>query len=619
MQRPLLPLASALLLAGCAAAPATVAPPATISATPDRSAEALIARYVDWRGGEAFERLQSVYLVADLQYQEMKGTTREWRERSGRARDEYDLGVVHGLSIRTPAGGWNKDEALVSPIGRFELEDTRRLALVEFGDALRGGPGITVERLTDEQIDGKLLSVLRVTFGDRDFYDLLIDPATGALHGRRTRTDGSTQFTRLGDWRVVDGVRMPFLIESYRPNGKLNATTKVRSIALNQQFADSLFARPESERTLSFAPGTHSTGPIKYNPFTGTRIYIPAKVNGRDVEVLLDSGADTTVLDKGFAESLGRKMLGGGIVTGSGGEMAAGYGKDVRIEIGTMKLDIPSVAVIDLAEVSNRIAIPLPVILGKDVFLQSIVDIDPSGPTIAFHDPASFTPPPGATVVPLEPLGTLRVVPVSVEGLPEAPMIFDLGNGGYMSLTPAYWQKNNLLAGRKSSTRSSGAIGGEQINHVATLESIRFAGVTFRDVPAEFSAPNIETDSEREAGNVGMPLLRRFRMLIDFQNSRMFVIPLADKLAEPFEKDRAGLRAVQDGDKLVVRHVSAGSPAEAAGWKEGDVIVAIDGKRIGPEFASSQLSLWARRPAGSTVSLTMADGSVRKLTLADYF
>lgn len=621
MRRLPLILSALLILPSCttvAPVAPVVQPPASVTAADPRAQE-LIEQYIAWRGGEAFERLQSVYLVADVDYQGMKGSTREWRERSGRARDEYDLGVLHGLSVRTPSAGWSKDEALVSPVGRFELEDTRRLNLVEFGDALRGGPGVSVERLPDEQIDGRSLAVLRVTFGDADFYDLLIDPATGALHSRRVRTDGSTKLTRLGDWRVVDGVRMPFLVESYRPNGKLNATMRVRSVQLNQQFADSLFARPEGERTLSFAPCTRSTGPIKYNPFTGTRIYIPAKVNGRDVEVLLDSGADTTVLDKTFAESIGRKMVGSGVATGSGGEQESGYAKDVSISIGAMTLDVPSAAVIDLAEIANRIAIPLPVILGKEVFLQSIVDIDPSGPTIAFHDPATFTPPAAATIVPLEPLGTLRVVPVSVEGLPEAPMIFDLGNGGYMSLTPAYWQRHNLLEGRRSSTRSSGAIGGEQINRVATLKAIRFAGVTFREVPAEFDSPNVETDSDREAGNVGMPLLRRFRMMIDFPNNQMFVIPLRDRIDEPFPRERAGVRVVQDGNRLVVRHVSVGSPAEAAGWKEGDSIVAIDGQKIGPDFPSSQLSLWAMRPAGTTVTLTMADGAVRKLILADYF
>lgn len=622
MHRPLAALTASLLVSACAATIPQIQPQPGAQPTAQVAhgqVEELVDRYVAWRGGAAFERLQSVYLVADVDYRGMKGVTREWRERGGRTRDELDMDVLEQLTVRNGDQGWVKDNGLVSQIGRYDLEDARRSELVEFGNPLRAGPGSRVERLPDEQVDGKNLAVLRVSFGDSDFYDLLIDPATGALHGRRVRSDAQAQFTRLGDWRLVDGIRMPFRIDSYRANGKRDWTLRLRSLVLNQSFADQLFTRPETERTLSFAPGTSSTGPIKYNPFTGTRIYIPATVNGRKVEVLLDSGADTTVLDKSFAQSIGRNMVGSGVAVGTGGEQESGYAKDITISIGNMTLKAPTVAVIDLAEVANRIAIPLPVILGKDVFLQSIIDIDPSGPTIAFHDPASFTPPQGATLVPLEPLGSLRVVPVSVEGLPDAPMIFDLGNGGYMSLSPAYWQKHDLLEGRPSSTRSSGAIGGEQINRVATLKTIRFAGIIFRDVPTEFSVPNVETDSDREAGNVGMPLLRRFRMMIDFPNNRMFVIPLPGKIDERFPRDRSGLRAVQDGNKLVVRHVSEGSPAAAAGWREGDTIVAIDGQPIGPEFPSSQLSLWAWQPPGTRVTLTLADASRRSLRLGDYF
>ncbi len=619
MRRRLLLLSALMPLTACATVPRPIPAAPTPVETQDLTTQQLVARALAWRGGEAFERLRTTYTEADIDTDGMKGTTREWRERGGRTRDELDLGVTKAVAVNTPTAGWNKIDALTSPIGPLEIQDSRREILLEFGDALRGSAGARVERVADEQLDGKRWAVLRVTFDDADKYDLFVDPATGELHGRRYTQDGRPRFVRFSDWRMVDGVRFPFVREAYRAKGKLDATLRARTIETNRQFADSLFTRPESERTLAFAPGSHSTGPITYNPFTGTRIYIPATVNGRKVEVLLDSGADSTVLDKSFAESVGRKMVGSGTAVGSGGEQEAGYAKDVTIGIANMRMRLPTVGVIDLAEVSNRIAIPLPVILGKDVFLQTIVDIDPSKPTIAFHDPASFVPPAGATKVSLDPLGSLRVVPMSVEGLPDAPMIFDLGNGGYMSLTPAYWQKHDLLAGRRSSTRSSGAVGGEQVNRVATLKTIRFAGVTFRDVPAEFSNPNIETDSDREAGNVGMPLLKRFRMMIDFQNNRMFVIPIASEVAKPFERDRAGLRAVQDGRKLVVRHVSAGSPAEGAGWKEGDTIVAIDGKPIDASFASSQLSLWARRPAGSTVTLTMADGTRRRLTLADYF
>jgi hypothetical protein len=585
----------------------------------NRAVEQLVDNYIRWRGGRAYEQLRSFYVVADVDTEGLKGTTREWRERDGRTRDELDLGVTKGVYVRTRTAGWNKDEALVRPVGHFTIQDTRREMAVEFGDALRGGGGATVERMPDENIDGRDYAILRIRFGDADSYDLIIDPANGALHGKRQTQDARTGFVRLSDWRFVNGVRFPFKREEFRSNGKLDATIAVRSMTTNAKFPGTLFAEPASERTLTFAPGVHSTGPIKYNPFTGTRIYIPAKVNGQPVEVLLDSGADATVLDKGFAERIGRKMVGSGVATGSGGEQEQGYAKNISVTIGNMTVRLPTVGVTDLASVGKRIGIPLPVVLGQEVFLQSIVDIDPLGPTIEFHDPATFSPPRGSILVPLEPLGSLREVPVSVEGLPFAPMIFDLGNGGYMSLTPAYWQSHHLLDGRRTTTRSSGAVGGEQINRLATLKTVRFAGIVFHDVPTEFTAPNVEINSDREAGNVGMPLLKRFRMMIDFRNNRMFVIPIPDQIDLPFQRDRAGLRAVQDDNRLVVKYVSVGSPAQAAGWKQGDTIVAIDGHSIGADFASSQLSQWSLRPSGTVTTFTMADGSTRKLTLADYF
>lgn len=617
--RSLLPmLAACLLLPACAGSIAATQPQVLEEAR-DQRVEALVDRYTAWRGGTAFERLQSIYVVADVEAMGLKGLTREWRERRGRTRDELELGPIQQVTVRSGGEGWVKDEGLVSQIGRFEMEDARRTRLIEFGDALRGGPGMTRERLPDEEIDGRRFAILRIRFGDADHHDLIIDPASGALHGERIKRDARTRFTRLGDWRVVDGVRLPFLQESYRPNGKLDVTIRVRSASLNQRFADDLFARPPSARTIQLADGAASTGPIRFNYFNGNRIYIPATVNGQPVEVLLDSGADATVLDRAFAERVGRRQVGSGVATGSGGEAEAGFATDVTIAVGKLTLKAPKVAVIDLSDVSKRLGIPLPVILGKDVFLQMIVDVDPSGPTVAFHDPPHFRPPDGAVIVPLEPLGSLRVVPVAVEGLPEAPMIFDLGNGGYMSLTPAFWQAHRLLEGRRSSTRSAGAIGGESIQRVATLESIRFAGVTFRDVPVELTSPDVEIDSDREAGNVGMPLLGRFRLLIDFPGNRLYALPLRDRLEESFPRDRSGLRLVHDGNKLDVTYVAEGSPAAAAGWKTGDVVTAIDGKPVGPDTPLGPHGGFTFGPAGTVVTLTMADGSTRKLTLADYF
>lgn len=73
------------------------------------------------------------------------------------------------------------------------------------------------------------------------------------------------------------------------------------------------------------------------------------------------------------------------------------------------------------------------------------------------------------------------------------------------------------------------------------------------------------------------------------------------------------------GDRLKVLLVAPGSLAAKTGWKEGDEITVIDGQKIGPAYPGSPLSRWAEGPAGTEVTLSLTDGSTRKLTLADYF
>ena len=82
---------------------------------------------------------------------------------------------------------------------------------------------------------------------------------------------------------------------------------------------------------------------------------------------------------------------------------------------------------------------------------------------------------------------------------------------------------------------------------------------------------------------------------------------------------RAGLNTVFEGDHLRVVYVAPGSPAEAAGWKAGEQVTAIDGKPIGAGYNGSDQSLWLYGAAGKAVTLKTADGAVRKLVLKDYF
>ncbi|MFP2956790.1 aspartyl protease family protein [Myxococcus sp. 1LA] len=582
----------------------------------------LLARHLAWRGGDAFERLESIHVKGTSEAAGLQGPMESWSLREGRARRDTDYGVVRESMGITPEDGWKLNASgQVEDASPTDARDVRHQVALDFGTALRGGAGATLALQPDEQRDGRAWKVVRVTFGDEDLYDLFLNDADGALHGLRIRENNVTRFVRLGDWRQVQGVRMPFLEEVLDDNPDANVRTVVEALELNVMIPPAVFERPQDVRKASFANGRHSTGFIPFEFFDENRVYIPAQVNGKATQVLLDSGAEMTVIDTAYARELGLKTQGQLAAVGSGGQAQAQLAGGVDITLGNLRLTGLTVAIIDLSEVARLVGHPLPVILGKEAFNQLVVDVDFPNRRVAFHEASHFKAPPRAVRLPLvESAGGQRAVEISIEGRPPIPVLFDVGNGGALSLFPAYWQQAGLLTGRRSSKTLSGAVGGLRERDVATLKSIQLAGITLKNVPTVFDdAGKSVSASDRLLGNLGLAVLARFRMITDYATDTLMLVPDDRALRQSFRKDRSGLIALPAEGRLVVKLVAPGSPAASSGWKAGDEIIAVDGKPIGAGVAGTEHSRWRYRAAGQAVVLTLKDGSKRRLTLRDYY
>jgi hypothetical protein len=296
--------------------------------------------------------------------------------------------------------------------------------------------------------------------------------------------------------------------------------------------------------------------------------------------------------------------------------------QDIRIAVGSLEIGPVTAATIDLFDVNRRMGRDLPVILGKEVFHNVIVDIDYPGSRIRFHDPARFAyegPGRRLTVHPAQ--DGHKDVEVRIEDLPPVLVGLDTGQGGALSVFKAYTDAHGLLEERSPMSSSrGGGVGGATIFRLATLRTMTIAGYTLHDVPAAFHREDVggAFDTERLAGNLGAGILSRFRVLFDYPHECLWLEPGSGWDTEPFPRDKTGLSPRYDGDRLVVDYVAPGSPAEAEGWKEGEVITAVDGEPIGPSWWDRYLT-WVRSPDGTEVTLTLADGSTRTLTMRTYY
>ena len=142
---------------------------------------------------------------------------------------------------------------------------------------------------------------------------------------------------------------------------------------------------------------------------------------------------------------------------------------------------------------------------------------------------------------------------------------------------------------------------GSVVGSLATQEKGGFAG-------SDYSA------------NVGGGILKRFVVTFDYNSRVMYLKPRPVPVVDTGTYDRAGLWLNLSGTGLRIASITKGAPADQAGLREGDLVIAVDG-RAAAEIVLANLRQRLRNdPPGTVVTFTVARGSARhdiKVTLRD--
>jgi hypothetical protein len=599
---------------------AAAAAPVASAATPSE-AQALIDRHVAWLGGWAvLDAIEELELAGSIEVSGLAGKVAARARRDGRSLLEYDLGVISGAEAIAGDAGWERNASgQIEPMAADKVTRIRRENDRAFARHLRG-EGVAVSIAGPFEKEGSTGTLLRFDYADGDRFEVLVDPASGASDWSRTVTDGRETWTRLSEWRELAGVRFAARQETFAEHAAENQVVAWSEARANVGLADALFARPEGGVRLARLPeGVATTAWMPIELFKERWIYLRGRVNGRETDLLLDSGAGMTVLDRAFAASAGLEAEGAVAARGTGGVAEAGMLDGVTIELGELALGPMAAAVLDLSEIERKSGRAMPVILGKELFHAVTVDVDYPGRRIRFHDPARFRyEGPGRSSELLPGEDGHKSLRIAMEGGEPVVVGLDTGQGGALTVFGHYAAARGFLAGRPTSEAKSGGVGGFRISKTATLRSVELAGYEIPNVPVTIHTEDVggAFDTTRQAGNLGTLLLNRFRVVFDYAADRLWLEP-GPGLAEPLPRDRAGLQFELDGDELVVDFVAPGSPAGEAGWVAGDRVRALDGEPVGPEWWQV-VNRWQHAADGTRARLTLADGTERTLILRAY-
>ena len=273
---------------------------------------------------------------------------------------------------------------------------------------------------------------------------------------------------------------------------------------------------------------------------------------------------------------------------------------------------------IDLGPFPQVEGVPVDGIVGYEVFRRFGVRIDYAEGELTLSEPARFTPPAAATVLPFTLNERIPVVDGKVDGKP-VRLVVDTGSRASLSFHSPFVREHDLVRRLEAAPEAVGGwgVGGPSYTRAARLGKLELGNLAIGNVAADlFTGDKGAFASPDAGGNLGGGVLRRFTVSFDYEHKRMYLEPNAH-FAEPENFDRSGLWLLADGAALKIAAVAPQSAAERAGLKADQRIARIAGEDVSRRTLAGWHDYLRTTPAGMTVTLVFADGKETPIVLAD--
>jgi predicted aspartyl protease len=455
------------------------------------------------------------------------------------------------------------------------------MCLLESQDYLFGGADFELRQAGKDTVDGTPCEVLDLEVNGGTPCRIYLSDSTLLIKRLEIKAPEGRAIETFGDYRRVDGVMLPFLARTEMPALGQRIEIRYVTITPNPSIDPVVFLPPATDvKDYRFAKGSSAEGiPFEYKY---RHLFMPARIAGSAdrLTFLLDSGASMTVIDSTVAARM--KLPFGGKIPGAGAGGTADF----------YMVKLPGLA-IDGIEFSEQTAIANPIagllksfeeteiggVLGYDFLSRFTTSIDYERRLLSFFEPDSFVARGGAVAVEAPLLHNIFSLPVAIDGKYRGTFLLDTGANSSV-IQGSFAKKNGLTEGRRTVEIAVRGAGGAEEASLCRLDSLAIGGVTLRSpVLAIVSGTKGLSALEAVDGVIGNDVLERFTVTLDYKKQQVYLEPNA-RSGEQFYRDRAGLQLIRkDTGAIAVAAVLSGAPADAAGLKADDVILAVGGKQ----------------------------------------
>lgn len=318
-----------------------------------------------------------------------------------------------------------------------------------------------------------------------------------------------------------------------------------------------------------------------FKTFSGGVVILKACIDNHpdSLNFVLDTGSSGISLDSVTCEKLGLKTEPSDrTIRGIAGIRNVSFANNHKLKLPGLTTDSLNFHINDYEILTSVYGEHIDGIIGYSFLSRYIVKIDYDTNRIFVYSKGLMKYPRGGHLLrPLIVNLPMQAARIRENGEVQGRFYFDIGAGLCLLLSTDFAEDSVKFSSKKKSfnTQVEG-LGGKAKMRVTTVREFRLGPYKFKKVPAYIFDDEYNVTSYPYLGGlIGNDLLRRFNVILNYERRDFYITPNRH-FREPFDYAYSGLGFYFIDGQIQVTDVMEGSPAQTAGFKVGDVILAVN-------------------------------------------
>jgi hypothetical protein len=318
-----------------------------------------------------------------------------------------------------------------------------------------------------------------------------------------------------------------------------------------------------------------------FDQFTGGVILLQGRFSDfpDTLNFVLDTGSGGISLDSTTAQYFGLKPEPSTrTIRGIGGIRNVSFLYKRSLHLPGLTIDSLNFHVNDYSLLTSVYGERIDGIIGYAVLSRYILKINYDSSIIEFWSKGTLKYPRGGFLLrpliqtlPIQPLRIMDSRPVN------ARFLYDMGAGINLMLSTDFIKDSFFLKkSRKFYAKEAEGLGGKVDMHMTVMRELRLGPYRFRNVPIYVFQDTFNiTAYPSLAGILGSDILRRFNIILNYEKRDFHLTPNSH-FNDKFDYSYSGIELYYKNDNIIIGDVASGSPAEKAGIREEDILVALN-------------------------------------------